>query len=150
MINKNKILVILPSKGRPNQCKAAVESWRSTQSGYSDLVVCTVEEWWDRYDKDGDVMYFPDRFNDGIGKVCNAAYFNHPGYSSYMFAADDLRFRTPGWDKLLLDAIDNLGGTGVVYGNDLLRGKRLATHWCCSEDLLRAVGFFCLPVMRHM
>lgn len=42
---------------------------------------------------------------------------------------DDHVPRTPGWDRLLLEAIGVMGGTGFAYGNDLLKGRPCQPPW---------------------
>jgi hypothetical protein len=63
---------------------------------------------------------------------------------------DDHRPRTPGWDRLLVDAIEERGGTGIAYGNDLFQGANLPTAWVVSADIVHALGWMMLPTLGHM
>jgi hypothetical protein len=63
---------------------------------------------------------------------------------------DDHRPRTPGWDRLLVEAIEARGGTGIAYGDDLYQGKRMATSWVVSADIVREVGYLMLPGLVHL
>lgn len=57
---------------------------------------------------------------------------------------------TPGWDRLYLNALDALGGTGVVYGNDLHQGERLPTVPGLSADIVRELGWYAPPQLGHL
>lgn len=63
---------------------------------------------------------------------------------------DDHRPRTPRWDRTLIGAIEDRGGSGIAYGNDLLQGERLPTAWVMSADIVRALGWMMLPACHHM
>jgi hypothetical protein len=66
------------------------------------------------------------------------------------FMGDDHRPRTVGWDTAYLAALRNLGGAGIVYGDDLLQGKKLPTQCAMTSNLIRAMGWMAPPVLRHM
>lgn len=57
---------------------------------------------------------------------------------------------TIGWDALYLNALNDLGGTGVVYGNDLFQGENLPTVPGLSADIVRALGWYAPPVLGHL
>lgn len=62
---------------------------------------------------------------------------------------DDHWPQTPGWDQLYLNALDSLGGTGVVYGNDLFQRDRLPTTPGISTDIVRELGWYAPPELQH-
>jgi hypothetical protein len=53
------------------------------------------------------------------------------------------------WDLAYLDALREMG-TGIVYGNDLLQGKRLPTQVAMTADIIRALGYMVPPELFHM
>lgn len=63
---------------------------------------------------------------------------------------DDHRPRTRDWDLRLIEAIEQLDGPGIAYGNDLLQGEQLPTAWVVSADVVRALGWMMLPGCEHM
>lgn len=63
---------------------------------------------------------------------------------------DDHRPRTTGWDERLVAAIEEMGGSGIAYGNDLFQGRGLPTAWVMSADIVAALGWMMLPACRHM
>ena len=58
--------------------------------------------------------------------------------------------RTQGWDRLLLEALDKLGGEGIVYGNDLHQGEALPTAPVISSGIVGALGWMMEPSLKHM
>ena len=70
-------------------------------------------------------------------------------YRALASLSDDHVPRTQGWDRLLLDAIDGMGGTGFAYGDDLGQRENLATSVVVSADIVQALGWFMLPACAH-
>jgi hypothetical protein len=65
------------------------------------------------------------------------------------FMGDDHRPRTVGWDTRILDAVAR-EPLAVVYADDLLQGQRLATQAFMGAELVRRLGFFNPPGIKHM
>ena len=61
---------------------------------------------------------------------------------------DDCVFRTPGWDQVMLAALEDMGGSGWVYADDKRRSD-VPEHWMVSSDVVRALGWFANPVLGH-
>lgn len=62
---------------------------------------------------------------------------------------DDHWPQTHSWDALYLDALEQLGGTGVVYGNDLFQRDLLPTAPGISADIVRELGWYAPPELQH-
>jgi hypothetical protein len=63
-----------------------------------------------------------------------------------MLCADDLRFRTLGWDVLVRDAVAAIpDGIGLVYGRDGHADERMATHPFVTRRWVDVVGRFTAP-----
>jgi hypothetical protein len=74
---------------------------------------------------------------------------NPPRYLASL--GDDHLPRTLGWDRILIERIqNNMLGPGFAYGNDLLQGGSLPTAWVVSAEVVRALGWMMLPTCRHM
>lgn len=71
-------------------------------------------------------------------------------YSALASLGDDHLPRTPGWDRLLLEAIGKLGGEGIAYGDDLHQGEALPTAPVISAGIVEALGWMMEPSLRHM
>jgi hypothetical protein len=70
-------------------------------------------------------------------------------YDILMMGADDLRFRTTGWDDDVVKAFEQWPDRiGLVYADDGIQGQRLATHSFVTKEWVEAVGFY-LPDTLH-
>lgn len=68
-----------------------------------------------------------------------------------MHAADDLVFKTKGWDNKVLSAFDKADpkdGLHLVYANDGLQGKKLATHSFQTREAYRVFGRLVPPYFK--
>jgi hypothetical protein len=64
-------------------------------------------------------------------------------YDILMMCADDLRFRTTGWDDEVVRAFEQWPDRiGLVYTDDGIHGRNLATHSFVSRQWIEAVGFY--------
>lgn len=58
-------------------------------------------------------------------------------------SSDDIRFRTPGWDKIIRGTFDRFpDGIAFVFGRDGIHDEKLATHGFISRRWLETVGYF--------
>ena len=73
----------------------------------------------------------------------------HSHYRALASLSDDHVLRTPGWDKILLDAIDAMDGTGIAYGDDQIMRERLPTAVVISSNIAAALGWMCEPSLAH-
>lgn len=60
---------------------------------------------------------------------------------------DDHLFRTPGWDRAMVEALRE---PGIAYGNDLNVRELLPTAPFISSAIPRALGWYALPACAHM
>lgn len=63
------------------------------------------------------------------------------------FMGDDHRVRTRGWDQALTDAA---GPLGIAYGDDLLQGVELPTTVVMGADIVRTLGQMVPPTLQHL
>ncbi|MDZ7742993.1 MAG: hypothetical protein U5Q03_14975 [Bacteroidota bacterium] len=63
-----------------------------------------------------------------------------------MQCADDIRFRTPGWDAMVRTAISQYDDRIVyVYGRDGINDEAMATHGFMHRRWYEALGYFTWP-----
>lgn len=150
---EEKILVICPSRSRPNELKTMIDSFVET-STMSTLRVCL------DYDDPlinenikaiaGRVPYNID-IRKSTTEIINSSYkFSSDCYKWFSVSNDDFVFKTNGWDEKLTFAIKLHGGTGIAYGNDLLAGKNIATMSVISRDIVNSLGWLQLPKLTHL
>lgn len=146
--------LIVPSRGRPDNIKRLCEALVTTQSQV-DLYVGvdadddTLDEYraLDRYEG------FQNRYNFNLvisperkkfGPTLNdIAVDIVDDYQYEMFCGDDHEPKTPGWDERYRQELDRLG-VGVVYGNDLVMGEKIATQCAWTSSVVKALGY-CVP-----
>lgn len=145
------ILIVLPSKGRPEKIEGLYDSWRKTTDGKSEVIVALDDDdpMLKRYKRHKDI-----RFDVGKGKsfadACNRIFKKYSDYKYYFILSDDHRIRTKKWEILFTEAIEKNGGKGVSAGNDLIYGEKRPSSALVSGEIFRSLGFIALPGLIHM
>lgn len=144
------IAVVCPSRGRPVNAQRLINSVRLTEAGV-DLFVCVDEDdpCLDGYralDLDGvELIVGPAlRFAGWLNKIAPMIAGDHDIVG---WLGDDNICRSPHWDKALAEAMRPLG---VVYGNDLFQGERLATAAFVDARIIRHLGWMAPPGIEHL
>jgi len=149
------LVVVVPSRGRPEAATALAQHFKNTCTADTRLVFAV--------DDDDPSVYGPliagDKVrvyagdNSTMVEALNSAATGRAVELDSPFAigfmGDDHCPRTVGWDSAYIEALRELG-TGIVYGNDLLQGSRLPTQCAMTSDIVRALGYMCPPVLRHL
>lgn len=146
-----RLAVIVPSRGRPAAMAELLEEFKNTCSG-DTRILCRVDD--DDPELDGyrdavpTHLYVGKRI--GLGASINEiaqGFWNK--YDILGFMGDDHRPRTLHWDVRVMEAIDK-DPFAVVYGDDLLQGRNLASHVFMSSELVKKLGWFNPPGIKHM
>lgn len=145
----NKILVICPSRNRPENIQALYETWCETTAGFSDLIVALDVDNQAQYPRIENVLYevnprirMVPTLNLVAKKYCE--YWDGIG-----FVGDDHRFRTFGWDEEFMNYI-NADKNAIVYGNDLFQGANLPTAVFLNANIVRKLGYMVPETLVHM
>ena len=144
-----ELVVIVPSRGRPHNMARLAQAFKDT--GATARLVCCADD---------DDPTLPDYYGAGVNLVIGprlglagslnqhaVAYADMVPYVGFM--GDDHLPRTAGWDKQVVEALQELG-TGIVYCNDLLQGERLPTAVFVTSNIVRTLGYLCFPGAKHM
>lgn len=145
------LLVMVPTRGRPEQCKRLIKSFaETTELDTTDLLFIT-----DGDDKSYEGMDWGTAIHAVLnpreslsGKLNRTADANTELYDVLMFAADDHVFVTPGWDRLMLAKLESAGGTGMIYPDDKRR-QDVPEIIMISSDIVKLLGHFANPMLRH-
>lgn len=145
------VLVLCPSRGRPQAAKEALASFLSTRRDDGSHLVFVVDS--DDPTKsdypDGHVWVAdppPGCMNAALNRAAFAPDLVS-GYELFGFIGDDHRFRTDGWDVMFLEfAADN---PGIYYGNDLFQSHKLPTSWFVTDAIRNQFGLG-YPDLRHL
>jgi protein-L-isoaspartate O-methyltransferase len=127
-----------------------VESFYATRSPGTELVVYVSED-------DPSLKEYQKILRDAncvTGKsLTMCEVLNHvscdlfPGIPYYQEVNDDHVYRTSGWDKILMSAIESRGkGWGIAYGFT----EHLPTAVMVSGNIVRTLGYFCYDKIKHM
>jgi hypothetical protein len=147
------LLVIVPTRGRPQNAARLVNAFKETDSLNAELVFVA-----DQDDPELPAYHTAaprlliHRGQGGQGMVSAlnwAAGLYTDIYDHLGFMGDDHLPRTAGWDAHVLGALDTLEPR-VVYGNDLLQGAALPTAAFLPSRLVRALGYMAPPCLRHL
>jgi hypothetical protein len=156
------LLMIVPTRGRPDAVEDLVNQWAATSAGHADLLV-VVDEDDPRLSEYSGLRLAPvtDRAVVGsvrwtvgprerLGGTLNTVSHQYADrYQAIGFMSDGHRPRTNGFDAHLMGELDNLG-TGFVYGNDLFRGENVPTAIAMTSDIIRTLGYMVPGGLVHL
>ena len=145
------LAILTPSRNRPQNIVHMIESLEQTQTK-SDFIVIVDDDdvMLDRYLATGADVFMVERRGKGMAKPLNFVA-NHlkDKYRHFAFLGDDHRPRTKFWDVEFVNNLDEME-TGIVYGDDLLQGKNLATQVGMTGNIVKALGGMTPPDMIHL
>jgi hypothetical protein len=151
------LVVIVPTRGRPEAARALLDAFAETVSGEVHLhfAVDHDDPTQDEYAAlvgPMDVIETDDRPSTMV-RALNAIAVQLVNADDAPFAVgfmgDDHRPRTKGWDERYLECLRELG-TGMVYGDDLLQRQALPTQIAMTSDIVRELGWMSPPELVHM
>jgi hypothetical protein len=155
------IVVVMPSRGRPRRAAVAVQAIRDTARLVSTSVVLAVDaddpelpryqaiQWPGLGAEVSLVVLEGDETGDLI-KATNTVSMRIAEEDPHTIIGnfgDDHVARTPGWDKLVEEALRE---PGIAYGDDLIQGAHLPTAPFISARIVLALGWFFLPTCKHL
>lgn len=153
-MNKD-LLVICPTRGRPEQCTRMIKSFNHKSSNKSRLIfIIDIDD---------------ECFNDYeclFNYTCHSFYIKHPEktvteaynniiknhYNNYAFYSetnDDFIYHTGCWDRILINKLEEEGG-GIAYGDDGFSGKALPTTSIISGEIIQALGWIHMPTLEYL
>lgn len=147
-----RMVVIVPSRGRPQNIARLIEAWNETHATAKLLVAL---------DKDDPEIprymevVSSNRCSVTVGprrRLCGT--LNHEAmrrvndHEVIGFMGDDHLPRTMQFDELVSNALNELE-TGIVYGNDLIQGANLPTAAFMTSDIIRTLGYMVPPPLVH-
>lgn len=156
------LVVIVPSRGRPEAAAELVDAFERTCTAHTSLLFALDND-------DEDAQRYHDVINsrDPSPKVqaivgvspsrtmvealnLGVEFAFHYFYPFALgFMGDDHRPRSRGWDSAYVAELYRLG-TGLVYGNDELQSERLPTQVAMTADIPANLGFMAPPELHHL
>lgn len=150
------ILVIVPSRGRPQNIRRLIDGFQRTKSNDNTVLLVAVDE------DDSELQGYLDLENGPLpdwasivvgkrlrlGGTLNDLAPRFTGdYDIIGFMGDDHLPQTFGWDTRVVGAM--VPG-GVVYGNDLLQGANLPTAVFLDAKIVETLGYFVPQGLIHL
>ena len=151
------LLMIVPTRGRPDSVPAILEAWDATEATVHLLfAVDTDDPELAAYKKqaaalkgDGRVKFVFGKRRRLVGTLNLQAVKAAKSYRFIGFMGDDHRPRTAGWDARFVECLSG-GGPGLVYGNDLLQGEKMPTAVALTSDIVKTLGYMAPPALVHL
>lgn len=143
------MLVMVPTRGRRENCERFIKSFTETAT-CADLLFITDpdDDSYDGMEWGPAVQAVLDPREFLVGKLNKTALTMADTYDVLAWFGDDCVPVTPGWDRIMLDCLEDMGGTGWVYADDKRRSD-VPEHWMCSSDVVKALGWYANPEMGH-
>jgi hypothetical protein len=154
-----ELLVIVPSRGRPQHLARMVEAWHTTGAFTRAALLFAVDaddpeigayrEAHKAFELLPVTLHVAARWRPMVAKLNYVAARHAETPFALGFAGDDHVPRTHGWAGRYLDELHELG-TGIVYGDDGMQGGKLPTQWAMTSDIVRALGRMVPADVEHL
>ena len=149
------LLVIVPTRGRPQNAQAFYDSWIATTEDTDLLFVCDEDDpllgtyqYRRPMMSKASLMTVPPKLRL-CGALNKAAVEKANDYKYLAFMGDDHRCRTLHWDKIVREAVGD-HQVAIVYGNDLLQGETMPTAVVMTSNIVSTLGYMAPPSLEHL
>lgn len=152
MTDRPDLTVVVPSRGRPQAAAELAQAFADTCTANTRLVFALDEddEYLDAYANTGAIEFNISTAPSTMVKALNEVAVRFAGVTYAIgFMGDDHRPRTKGWDARYVDELFAMG-TGIVYGNDLLQGRRIPTQVAMTSNIVQTLGYMAPPAFTHL
>jgi hypothetical protein len=155
-----ELLVIVPSRGRPQNIARLIAAWADTASPDrgTDLLVAVDDDDPAKLDYLAATSEAPFAWLEaapgprvpGMTNVLNHYARAYAGSYQYLgFCGDDHLPITPGWDARIRYVL-GLWPAGICYGDDQLQRANLPTAVFLTANIVRRLGWMAPPMLRHL
>jgi hypothetical protein len=139
------MLLIVPSRGRPQNIKRLCEALKNTNADLDfavgvDADDVTLDEYKKVEAEYGFELWISPERKRFAATVNSIALANYENYKYLAWFGDDHVPHTLYWDQLYRNALDELK-VGVVYGNDLVMGETIATELAFTSNIVETLGY---------
>lgn len=157
------IVVVMPSRGRPTRAREAARAARATAHLVSTRIIVAVDADDPTLPAYRAALAYPDAgaevslvtlYDGEGGNLTNATntvsmrVAKDDPEAIIGNLGDDQIARTPGWDKLITEAMHE---PGFIYGDDLFQGAALPCGGIfIHAEIVNALGYYALPVCEHL
>ena len=150
-MNKIKLAITVPTRGRPHNLKRLAKAVKETCKLDYELFARIDDDDTSVYPELDNVTYivgprifFTASLNE-LAKIASEQDFTHVA-----ILGDDVLPETVGWDEIMVNSLPELG---VAYGSDGLEHLHppdLPTHVVVPMEMYRRLGWLGMPTSRHL
>lgn len=150
-MNKVRLAVAVPTRGRPHNLKRLANALKETcETDYQLFARLDNDDTSDYPELENTTYLVGERifYAKSVNEVAERAL--QDGFTHIAILGDDVLPETKGWDKKMIDALPKLG---VAYGSDgleHLHGEDLPTHVVVPIEMYKRLGWLGLPTLRHL
>lgn len=144
-----RISILCPTRGRPASVKRLIQSAFDTAYGDIELIFYCDDD--DPFFEanlaagDGEAVQFLLGHRKVLSQCWNVCS-EHAKADILMHCGDDIIFRTPGWDDLIVAEFEKVPDKILlVHGDDGIQGGNVATHGFLHRRWMETVGYFVPP-----
>ena len=156
MLNaQTRLLVICPSRSRPDRISEMIRSFEETRSPGTELVIYLAEDdpRLDDYKVTGDhkILVGRRRTLVEVFNYCSVELF--PDVPYYADINDDHIYQTPNWDSSLISEIELMGGYGLACPDDKLTDWEKFKHPSAAVvdgNVVRILGRYFHEDLGHL
>ena len=149
------MVVIVPSRGRPDNFKRLAERWLEWDTNALLAVKVddddpTAEQYLDIASQLGSEIGLTIAPRKRLAPTLSEAAFMYTDFFTYIgFMGDDHLPQTRGWENILQNAMQS-SNPSIVYGNDLHQGANIPTEVFMSASIIKKRGYMCPPGFVHL
>lgn len=155
------ITVVIPSRGRPERAREAIQAIRDTAALVATTVVLVVdaddpclaeyrELHFRPFGAEVSTVVLQPEDTGSLVRATNTVSMRIADVDPHAIIGnlgDDHICRTPGWDRAVELALVT---PGIAYGDDRIQGEVLPTAPFISAEIVNALGYYFLPDLDHM
>lgn len=149
-----KIGIIIPTRSRPHNIKRLYATWFEMLDleVSTDCIIVLDKDDENKYERlEGFRYIIVENNTRGVNYPLNcAARHIYSEYEYIGFLGDDHIPRTKEWNSIMYNKLKSIGPYGMVYGNDLLQGSKLATAIIMDSLFVKTLGYMAHPDFKHL
>lgn len=160
--NEKKLCILLPSRVRPEGLQRALDSYeRNKTDGYSDIYFAFQNPQVEYLQDNINIVKekYPNNFwlvgDIGFLNKINLLVEKYPDYGAYMILNDDQIIHTKGFDKILMDKLDELEEKSghrlwILHWKDGIHNENLCQSFLTKEMKEVFGTYYPKGYMRHL
>jgi hypothetical protein len=150
-MSKDKLLLMVPTKGRPDKYKILEDSYQSNHGDASMLmpiIDLDEKEMYEPSKYDVQRIYFSGNLVDKLNYGAEVAL--SLGYKYIGWVGDDVVIQTPDFDLAIIAAFEADPAIKIIHCADMLHNGAIANHWIVRAELVKALHYFIPPEFKHL